>query len=129
MSLDVADDLAADVAAHGITDHKFVDVIRTSLPFGYAIIERVAARVSGGEEVAIDSPPTMADTPRLELLRIMASTSMREALERFFGVTLAFQNCHGVAAASGSGKTSRLWHDFTSTRGQILAQRPGLRDC
>src|SRR6266568_5148148 len=60
--------------------------------------------------------------------------AIRAALERHFGVTLAFQNCHRVAvfpagARTGSGSGAGRFREFTSVRAQLLNQSPELRDC
>lgn len=69
-----------------------------------------------------------ANGPRKQLLRALASDSIRGALQRHFGVVLAFQNCHRVAAF----RPDRLGSDyaaFVSPREQLLNQSPELRDC
>ena len=57
----------------------------------------------------------------------MASDAMRAAVERHFGVRLAFQNCHR-AAVFRPGAAAAL-ADFTSARAQLLNQRPDLVNC
>jgi hypothetical protein len=58
---------------------------------------------------------------------------MRRSLERHFGVTLAFQNCHRVAvfrAPAGQRVTgTQGYREFVSSRGQLLNQSPELRNC
>jgi hypothetical protein len=54
---------------------------------------------------------------------------MRGALERHYGVKLAFQNCHRVAAFPVSEVDSDTYRKFISPRGQLLNQSPELRDC
>jgi hypothetical protein len=63
------------------------------------------------------------------LLRALASNSIRGSLERRFGVTLAFQNCHRVAAFPAGAAGSDAYRVFTSERAQLLNQSPELRDC
>jgi len=63
-----------------------------------------------------------------QLLRALASDAMRRALERHFGVRLAFQNCHRVAAFA-PGAPAQLYDDFVSPRAQILNQSPELINC
>ncbi|MBO0821448.1 MAG: hypothetical protein J2P26_11445, partial [Nocardiopsaceae bacterium] len=67
------------------------------------------------------------EAARGQLLRLMASDSMRAAIERHYGIALAFQNCHRAAvfrpAAAGA------LEEFRSPRSQLLNQRPDLVDC
>lgn len=51
------------------------------------------------------------------------------ALQRHFGVRLAFQNCHRVAVFPLSSDSDERHARFTSIRGQLLNQSPELRDC
>lgn len=64
---------------------------------------------------------------RGQLLRVLAGDAMHGALERHFGVRLAFQNRHRVAVFILAADTAR--REFTMPRAQILNQSPGLRDC
>ena len=57
----------------------------------------------------------------------MASDAMRAAVERHYGVRLAFQNCHR-AAVFRPGAPAAL-AEFTSARAQLLNQSPELVDC
>jgi hypothetical protein len=57
----------------------------------------------------------------------MASDAMRAAVERHYGVRLAFQNCHR-AAVFRPGAAAEL-AEFTSARSQLLNQSPELVDC
>ena len=76
---------------------------------------------------------SMSEAERGQLLRALASDAIRGCLERYFGVRLAFQNCHRVAvfpAAEGQpGMESGAYRRFVSTREQLLNQSPELRDC
>jgi hypothetical protein len=62
-------------------------------------------------------------------LRALASNSIRGSLQRHFGVTPAFQNCHRVAAFRPNAEGGGTYAKFTSTRSQILNQSPEFRDC
>lgn len=44
-------------------------------------------------------------------------------------MTLAFQNCHRVAAFRPGAKGGETYTRFTSTRAQVLNQSAELRDC
>lgn len=72
-------------------------------------------------------PPTEAE--RGQLLRALASDAIRTGLERHFGVKLAFQNCHRVAAFRPAAVDTDAYRRFISPRGQLLNQSPELRDC
>ncbi|MEV4723569.1 SCO5389 family protein [Micromonospora humida] len=73
--------------------------------------------------------PPPGDAERGQLLRAMASDAIRASLERHFGVKLAFQNCHRVAAFRPAAVDSESYRRFISTRGQLLNQSPELRNC
>ena len=59
----------------------------------------------------------------------LASDAIRGALERHFGVRLAFQNCHRVAAFRLCAVGGDRYRAFVSPCGQLLNQSPELRDC
>ena len=61
--------------------------------------------------------------------RALASDAIRGGLERHFGMKLAFQNCHRVAAFRLSAVGGGQYQEFISPRGQLLNQSPALRDC
>jgi hypothetical protein len=130
MSLDVSPDLL-EQAQHGAVDERaFVDTIRDSLPYAWHTISAVAAEAHAGVgEFADNQVPPPDETARGQLLRALASDAIRGALERHFGVRLAFQNCHRVAAFRLEAADSDSYYAFTSTRAQILNQSPQLRDC
>ncbi len=86
-------------------------------------------KVDGGDFADNQVPPP-DEQERGQLLRALASDAIRGALQRHFGVRLAFQNCHRVAVfpldpAVDEQATAR----FTSVRAQLLNQSPELRDC
>jgi hypothetical protein len=127
MSLDVSPELL-DKAEHGeIDDASFIDCIRTSLPYAWGMISDLVARlqVDGGDFADNQTPPPDEEA-RGQLLRVLASDAMRGALERNFGVKLAFQNCHRVAVFP---EADHAYRTFITAREQILNQSPELRDC
>jgi hypothetical protein len=130
MSLDVPTTLL-DAAERGeVDDRDFVDCIRASLPYAWQTVSEVVAELRSGEAEFADNivpPPTEAD--RGQLLRALASDAIRGALERHFGVRLAFQNCHRVAAFRESAADSVTYRTFVSPRAQLLNQSPELRNC
>jgi hypothetical protein len=131
MSLDVQQDLL-ERAEHGDVDERdFVECVRTSLPYAWNTIAALA------DELAADSARAFTDnqTPpadeqaRGQLLRALASDAIRQSIERHFGITLAFQNCHRVAVFPADAADTRLYKQFCSPRAQLLNQSPLLRDC
>ncbi|MFC9892542.1 SCO5389 family protein [Nocardia sp. NPDC127579] len=130
MSLDVPTALLERAERGEIDDADFVDCVRTSLPYAYEVVSRVAAELhSGTSEYAdnLTAPPD--ETARGQLLRAMASDAIRGGLERHFNVKLAFQNCHRVAAFPLSAVGGDTYTTFISTRAQLLNQSPELRNC
>ena len=129
MSLDVAPELL-DQAEHGEVDQAaFVATVRRSLPYAYALIERVSTEaLAGTAPFAGNQVPPPSEAERGQLLRALASDAIRGSLERHFGVRLAFQNCHRVAAFRPDADPA-VHAGFTSRRAQILNQSPQLRDC
>ena len=73
--------------------------------------------------------PPPSERERGQLLRALASTAIRGALERHLGVVLAFQNCHRVAAFAPAAVDGDAYREFVSRRAQLLNQTPALRDC
>jgi hypothetical protein len=130
MSLDVSPALL-DAAERGdVPDSDFVACVRDSLPYAWQVIETVAHDLdTNGGDVARHAEPPPTEDERGQLLRALASDAIRGALERHFGVTLAFQNCHLVAAFNPSAVGGPTHRAFISPRGQLLNQNPALRDC
>ncbi|HWG28638.1 SCO5389 family protein [Actinospica sp.] len=134
MSLDVSDELLAQAEAGEVDPAAFLDTVRTSLPYAYAMVERLSADLNAGRSVAgrafadnVVAPESEAE--RGQLLRALASNSIRASLESHFGVALAFQNCHRLAAFPAGSEQTADYHRFTSQRAQLLNQSPLLRDC
>jgi hypothetical protein len=128
MSLDVSPELLARAEQGDIDDATFVECIRESLPYAWEMITGLVARlqVDGGDFADNQTPPP-DEQARGQLLRVLASDAMRGTLERYFGVRLAFQNCHRVAVfRKGDGESYRR---FVSPRAQLLNQSPEFRDC
>jgi hypothetical protein len=127
MSLTVPADLLTR-AEHGpVDDAEFVDCVRVSLPYAWEVVSDVASRAGG--EMAEHAVPPPSETERGQLLRALASDSIRGALERHFGVKLAFQNCHRVAAFPPAAVDGAGYREFVSPRAQLRNQTPELRDC
>ncbi|WP_227984386.1 SCO5389 family protein [Nocardia spumae] len=130
MSLDVPAALLERAESGPVSDEEFVECVRTSLPYAYEVVSRVADDLrSGTAEFADNQVPPPDETARGQLLRAMASDSIRGSLERHFGIKLAFQNCHRVAAFPLSAVGGDTYSTFISTRAQLLNQSPELRNC
>lgn len=130
MSLTVPPALQAQAVDGVVTDQEFVVCVRDSLPYAYGLIAGLAAELSASDrEFADNHVPPPDEQARSQLLRAMASDAIRGSLERHFGVTLAFQNCHRVAVFRPVARDTAGYRAFTSVRGQLLNQRPELVDC
>ncbi|MBW0090412.1 hypothetical protein I4I73_17935 [Pseudonocardia sp. KRD-184] len=129
MSLDVPTPVL-DAAARGeMDDAQFVAVVRDSLPYAWTTISSAVDDQAPGKPFGEHEVPPPSERERGELLRALASNAIRGALERHFGVVLAFQNCHRVAAFAPADVDSTVYREFISPRGQVLNQSPELRDC
>jgi hypothetical protein len=130
MSLTVSADLLRTAERGDVRDTDFVDCIRTSLPYAWEVVSRVAGQLNTtGGEFADDETPPPSEAERGQLLRAFASDAIRAGLERHLGVKLAFQNCHRVAAFQLSAVAGERYQRFISPRGQLLNQSPELRNC
>jgi hypothetical protein len=130
LSLTVSTALLDAANRDEVTDAEFVDCVRTSLPYAWSVVAEVADRMhSAGAEMADHTAPPPSDAERGQLLRALASDAIRGGLERHFGVRLAFQNCHRVAAFHPSAVDGARYRTFTSPRAQLLNQSPELLNC
>ncbi|MER6497059.1 SCO5389 family protein [Streptomyces griseorubiginosus] len=130
MSLDVSPKLLAEAEQGTVREEDFVDTVRTSLPYAYDLIADLATRLKGGiAEFTDNQTPPPSEQERGQLLRALASDAIRGSLERHFGVALAFQNCHRVAAFRPESVDGDTYARFTSVRSQVLNQSPEFRDC
>lgn len=130
MSLDVSPDLLATAERGEVPDDEFVACVRSSLPYAWEVISSVAADLEvSGSEMADHEVPPPSEAERGQLLRALASDAIRGGLERHFGMRLAFQNCHRVAAFRADAVQGATYRAFVSARGQLLNQSPELRDC
>ncbi len=129
MSLNVSPDLLATAERGEVSDADFVECVRTSLPYAWDVVSKVMADLGPDGDFADHEIPPPSEAERGQLLRALASDAIRGSLERHFGVKLAFQNCHRVAAFTPSAVDSDRYRAFVSPRGQLLNQSPELRDC
>ena len=128
MSLAVPPGLLEQARRGEVDDEVFLDCVRASLPYAWAVVTGLVADLgAGGGDFADNQVPPPDEAARGQLLRLMASDAMRAAVERRYGVRLAFQNCH--RAAVFRPEATRALAEFTSARSQLLNQRPELVDC
>lgn len=125
----VTEEHIAKAASGSLPDEEFVGIVASSLPFAWETVCKLANKLGHQDGFALLAPDHMADADRAQLLRAMASDSIRSALERHHNVTLAFQNCHAVAAVRKGNELDPRFQRFVSMEAQVLAQRPELRDC
>ncbi|WP_030355875.1 SCO5389 family protein [Streptomyces scopuliridis] len=130
MSLDVSPKLLADAENGPVREQDFVDTVRTSLPYAYSLIAGLVGELRDSDAPFADNQtPPPSERERGQLLRALASDAIRSSLERHFGVTLAFMNCHRVAVFRPEDQGGATHTRFTSPRSQILNQSPEFRDC
>ncbi|GGK58104.1 SCO5389 family protein [Nocardia camponoti] len=132
MSLDVSPTLLERAESGDITDAEFVECVRTSLPYAWEVVSRVAGELQSSDasvEFTDNVVPPPDEISRGQLLRALASDAIRGGLERHFGVKLAFQNCHRVAAFPLSAVGGDTYTRYISPRAQLLNQSPELRNC
>jgi hypothetical protein len=128
MSLTVSPDLLSRARSGPVSDAEFLDCIRTSLPYAWSVVNEVAEKLSAnGAQFADNQVPPPDESARGELLRLVASDAMRSAVERHFGVRVAFQNCHRLAMFDPSA--TEIYDDFVTPRAQLLNQRPEFVNC
>src|ERR1700761_2921391 len=128
MSLAVPVDLLDRAQRGEVDDAAFLDCVRTSLPYAWDLITGLITDLeAGGDEFADNQVPPPDEAARGQLLRLMASDAMRAAVERHYGVRLAFQNCHRAAVFRPGAAIALA--AFTSARAQLLNQRPEFVNC
>jgi|SRR5579884_1784457 len=128
MSLTVPPDLLEKAKQGPVDNEDFVACIQQSLPYAWSVVADLAehlARHGGAYADNQTEPPDEA--ARGQLLRLVGSDAMRAAVERHFGVKLAFQNCHRLALFNPAATAEH--EDFVSARSQLLNQRPDLVNC
>ncbi len=114
MSLKVPAALLEQAGRGEVGEEDFVACIRESLPYAWGVVSSLArqARQAAGGFADDQAPPPSLEAQG-QLLRMMASDAMRGALERHFGVRLAFQNCHRVGVF-GPGAADEEYRRFVS---------------
>ncbi len=128
MSLTVPPALLEQAQQGSVNEEDFLACIQASLPFAWSVVIGTAEKLkaNGSSQEASEEVP-QTDKEWGQLFRLMASDSMRAAVERKFGVRLAFQNCCKVGVFEP--EATREYEEFISMRAQILNQKPELLDC
>src|SRR4051812_49394257 len=94
MSLTVPPELLSQAQAGQIREEDFIQCIRTSLPYAWSVVEQTADKLSvNGGPSAVNEEVPPDEQAWGQLFRLVSSDAMRAAVERHFGVRLAFQNC------------------------------------
>ncbi|MDA2810432.1 SCO5389 family protein [Nocardiopsis sp. RSe5-2] len=130
MSLTVPPELLDKAERGEVSDADFIACIRESLPYAWSLVSGLAERAgtdADGTGFAANETPPPSEAERGQLLRMVASDAMRAAVERHFGMRLAFQNCHRLALFPPG--TDDAYKAFTTPRAQLLNQSPELVDC
>jgi hypothetical protein len=128
VSLTVPPALLEQAQNGDIRDADFLQCIQNSLPYAWSVIAGTAEKLcASGEIYAVneDVPPT--DEAWGQLFRLVASDAMKAAVEQKFGMRLAFQNC----CKTGLFRPEAVdeYREFTSSRAQVLNQKPELINC
>jgi uncharacterized protein len=131
MSLTVTEDIKELAREGNLSLDEFINCIQHSLPRAWQVIEGLADELRRQPTLthAIHAPLHMEDEQRGQLLRLLASSSMKAAIERHYGLRFEFQNCHKTAAFRPNEVESEEHRHFISPEAQILAQMPELVDC
>jgi hypothetical protein len=130
MSLTVSPELGRRAEQGAVAPEEFVDCVRESLPYAYGLVAGLVEELSGSDRQFVDNlTPPPDEQARGQLLRAMASDAIRDALEGHFGVRLAFQNCHRLAAFRPAAADGAVFSEFVSPRSQLLNQSPELVNC
>ena len=115
MSLTVSPALLEKAQRGSVDDTEFVDCIARSLPYAWGMVERLAGELAAsGAASAQNTEVPPDDAAWGEVFRLVGSDAMRAAVERRFGVRLAFQNCCRVALFRPDARAEHA--EFTSPR-------------
>jgi hypothetical protein len=128
MSLTVPASLMEKAQRDAVSDDEFVGCIRESLPYAWSMIERLAKELDATGAASaqnLEIPPD--DASWGEVFRLVGSDAMRGAVQRHFGVRMAFQNCCKVGLFRLD--SAEEYEAFISPRAQLLNQDPSLLNC
>jgi hypothetical protein len=128
VSLTVPATLLEKAQQGSVSNEEFVACIRESLPYAWSMVERLAKEMeaSGARSAQnVEVPPDERSWG--EVFRLVGSDAMRGAVQRHFGVRIAFQNCCRVGLFQPDATAE--YEEFVSPRAQLLNQRPELLNC
>jgi hypothetical protein len=128
LSLTVPAALLEQAERGPVSDADFIECIKNSLPYAWGVVEELAAELERTGEPAVQSTSVPPDDESWgQLFRLVSSDSMRGAVQRRFGVRLAFQNCCKVGLFRPEAEEQ--YREFISPRAQLLNQNPLLLNC
>lgn len=128
MSLTVPAALLEKAQEGTVEDEEFIACIRHSLPYAWSMVERLAKELEASDAPSAQNLEVPPDERAWgEVFRLVASDSMRGAVQRHFGVRLAFQNCCRVGLFRPDATAE--YEEFISPRAQLLNQKPELLNC
>jgi hypothetical protein len=128
LSLTVPAALLEQAERGPVSDADFIECIKNSLPYAWGVVEGLAAELERTGESAVQSTSVPPDDESWgQLFRLVSSDSMRGAVQRRFGVRLAFQNCCKVGLFRPEAEEQ--YREFISPRAQLLNQNPLLLNC
>jgi len=111
-----------------ISDDDFIECIQSSLPYAWSVMSGLATELrEGGGRVAVDATEPPDEASWGQLFRLVGSDAMRGAVERHFGVRMAFQNCCKVGFFDPAATEEHA--EFVTPRAQVLNQKPELINC
>ncbi|GIH05860.1 hypothetical protein Rhe02_39270 [Rhizocola hellebori] len=130
MSLNVSPELLEVAKAGPVSDEEFLACVRDSLPYAWKVVDQLVSDLgTTGNGHAVDRTNPPSDKDQGELLRLMASSPMRQAVERHYGIKLEFQNCCSTGAFRPEAVGGAAHQEFISARAQLLNQSPELLNC
>lgn len=128
MSLTVSGALLEKAHRGAISDDDFVDCIANSLPYAWSVVSGLADQLrDNGGRVAMNDTEPPDEASWGQLFRLVGSDAMRGAVERRFGVKIAFQNCCKVGMFTP--EATEEYTEFITPRAQVLNQKPELINC
>ncbi|HEU5159531.1 MAG TPA: SCO5389 family protein [Streptosporangiaceae bacterium] len=128
MSLTVSPELLEKARAGKVEHDDFVKCIADSLPYAWDMVTRLVNELNHGDaDSAQNTMVPETEEQWGQMFRMFSSDSMRNAIERHFGVRLAFQNCCKPAVFRPHAKDA--YEQFTSPEAQLLNQNPSLVNC
>lgn len=128
MSLTVPVALVEKAQLGPISDDEFLRCVSESLPYAWSVVEGLVTRLANEDGASVHDDTVPPDDKAWgELLRFAASDSMRGAVERQYGVRVAFQNCCKLGLFAPEAADAYI--EFISPRAQLLNQRVELLNC